>query len=203
VAPVPTGASTGPVTVTVGGATSNGVTFTVTPSISSLTPTSGSVGSSVTIKGSNFGTVQGTGLVAFNGSYATVSSWTGTNIVASVPPGTTTGPVTVTVNGIGSNGVQFTIGTGAISGTVSNAGNAAGIAGAQVQALQANTVVGSASSASDGTYSIPNLAAGIYDVSSLCDRIRDSHPSGEQRHCEFDHYSQRGARFARHSCRER
>src|SRR6478672_2219028 len=58
--PVPSGATTGNVVVTVSGKASNGILFTVlpTPSISSLTPSSGLVGTSVTIAGSNFGTSQ-------------------------------------------------------------------------------------------------------------------------------------------------
>src|SRR5438445_620415 len=61
VATVPTGATTGNVVVHASGVDSNGQTFTVlaTPSIASLTPTSGAVGASITIAGSNFGATQG------------------------------------------------------------------------------------------------------------------------------------------------
>jgi hypothetical protein len=70
---VPTGATTGNVVVTVGGLTSNGAPFTVTvpPSITTLSPTSGPVGTAVTITGANFGATQGTSTVAFNGTVAT------------------------------------------------------------------------------------------------------------------------------------
>jgi len=64
------GATTGNVVVTVGGVASNGVSFTVTapgPSITSLNPTSGLVGASVTITGANFGATQGTSTVTFSG----------------------------------------------------------------------------------------------------------------------------------------
>ncbi|PYV67118.1 MAG: hypothetical protein DMG96_40295, partial [Acidobacteria bacterium] len=56
-APVPAGATTGNVVVTVSGVASAGVLFTVlaVPSISSLSPSSGAVGASVTIAGGNFG----------------------------------------------------------------------------------------------------------------------------------------------------
>src|SRR5262245_50974089 len=49
-APVPAGATTGTVVVTVGGSASNGVAFTVTvpPTITTLTPATGPVGSSIT-----------------------------------------------------------------------------------------------------------------------------------------------------------
>src|SRR6266849_2500845 len=42
-----------------------------TPSITNLSPSSGLVGTSVTISGSNFGTTQGTSTVKFNGTSAT------------------------------------------------------------------------------------------------------------------------------------
>jgi RHS repeat-associated protein len=111
-APVPTGATTGPVVVTVAGQASSGVTFTVTPppSISSLNPTSGRFGATVTIAGANFGSSQGNGSVAFNGTVATVNSWSATSIVAAVPQGASTGNVVVAVaGGVASNGVNFTV----------------------------------------------------------------------------------------------
>src|SRR5438445_26476 len=72
VVPVPAAATTGNVVVTVGGNASNGVAFTVltTPGITSLAPTSGPVGTSVTITGANFGATQGTSTVTFNGTVA-------------------------------------------------------------------------------------------------------------------------------------
>ena len=112
VAKVPTGATTGNVVVTVGGVASNGSSFTVlaTPTITSLSPTSGAVGASVTITGTNFGSTQGTSTVTFNGTTATtISSWSATSIVAKVPTGATTGNVVVTVGGVASNGSSFTV----------------------------------------------------------------------------------------------
>jgi len=112
VATVPTGATTGNVVVTVGGVASNGVSFTVTvppPNITSLAPTSGTVGTSVTITGTNFGATQGTSTVKFNGTAATPTNWSATSIVAPVPTGATTGNVVVTVGGAASNGVSFTV----------------------------------------------------------------------------------------------
>jgi hypothetical protein len=111
-APVPTGATTGPVLVTVGGQASNGSTFTVTPapSITSLAPNTGAIGSVVTITGSNFGPTQGNGSVKFGTLVATVASWSSTSIVASVPTGAVTGSVVVTAaGGVASNGTTFTV----------------------------------------------------------------------------------------------
>lgn len=110
-ASVPTGATTGNVVVTVGGMASAGILFTVTaPSITSLSPTSGAVGTLVTIAGSGFGTTQGSSTVQFNGATATsITSWSATSIKASVPTGATTGNVVITVGGIASNGKSFTV----------------------------------------------------------------------------------------------
>ncbi|MFN8009042.1 MAG: Ig-like domain-containing protein [Terriglobia bacterium] len=109
--PVPSGATTGPVIVTVGGVDSNGVSFTMTagPSITNLSPSAGSVGTPVTVTGTNFGASQGTSILKFNGVTATPTSWGSTSITAPVPAGSTTGPVTVTVAGVISNGMTFTM----------------------------------------------------------------------------------------------
>src|SRR5277367_5167855 len=79
------------------------------PTITSLSPTSGAVGASVTITGTNFGSSQGTSTVKFNGTSATTTSWSATSIVAAVPTGATTGNVVVTVSGTASNGKSFTV----------------------------------------------------------------------------------------------
>ena len=98
-------------TVTVGGVASTGKAFTVVPTaaITSLSPTSGAVSALVTITGTNFGTTQGTSTVSFNGVTATPTSWSATSITVPVPSGATTGNVTVTVGGVASNGVTFTV----------------------------------------------------------------------------------------------
>jgi trimeric autotransporter adhesin len=109
--PVPANASTGPVVVIVDGVQSNGVVFTDTsaPIITSISPTSGTGGTSVTLMGSLFGSSQGTSTVTFNGQAATPTAWmnSGNEIVVPAPSGVTTGNVVVTVNGIPSNGIQF------------------------------------------------------------------------------------------------
>jgi hypothetical protein len=79
------------------------------PSLTSLTPTSGAAGTPVTIAGANFGTTQGTSTVKFNGTTATPTTWTATSIVVPVPVGATTGTVVVTVGGVASNGLAFTV----------------------------------------------------------------------------------------------
>jgi RHS repeat-associated protein len=78
-----------------------------------LSPTSGTVGSTVTITGSGFGTSQGSSLVLFNGTPATASSWTATSILVAVPGGATTGPIAVNVNGTDQVSSTFTVTTAA------------------------------------------------------------------------------------------
>src|SRR6266851_4522424 len=113
-ASVPAGATSGNVVVTVGSVASNGVSFMVTipaPSVTSFNPTSGAAGTAVTISGANFGTTQGASEVKFNGTAGTPTTWSATSVVVPVPAGATTGNVIVTVGGVASNGVSFTVQT--------------------------------------------------------------------------------------------
>src|SRR5262249_51601668 len=117
------------------------------PSITSLLPTSGAVGTVVTISGANFGATQGASSVTFNGAAGTPSSWTAGSIVVAVPSAATSGPVVVTVNGVASVGMGFTVtaatsvpapwatqdvGTPAIAGQASYAGGTFTVTGAGV-----------------------------------------------------------------------
>jgi RHS repeat-associated protein len=108
---VPSGATTGNVVVHASGVDSNGVNFTVVPapSITSLSPTGGPVGTSVTITGSNFGSTQGSSTVKFNGTTASVTTWGTSSITATVPSGATTGSAVVHASGVDSNGLVFSI----------------------------------------------------------------------------------------------
>jgi hypothetical protein len=81
----------------------------VTPSIASLSPASGVVGTNLTIAGSTFGATQGTSTVTFNGTLATPTSWSATSIRVPVPLAATTGNVVATVGGVPSNGMQFSV----------------------------------------------------------------------------------------------
>ncbi len=119
-------------------ATSAGVTVkvsntaTAAPSITSLNPTSGLVGASVTITGANFGTTQGTSTVKFNGTAATPTSWSATSIVARVPAGATTGSVVVTVGGVASNAMSFTVQADTTAPTVPTGLTATAISSSQI-----------------------------------------------------------------------
>lgn len=64
-------------------------------------------GTSITINGSGFGSSQGTSLVVIDGVTATVTSWSDTAIVASIPASAGSGAAQVFVNGYGSNSMSF------------------------------------------------------------------------------------------------
>jgi hypothetical protein len=98
--------------LTVGGANS--------PVITSLSSTSGTVGTSVTITGALFGSTQGTSTVSFDGTTATPSSWGNTSIVVTVPSGAASGNVVVTVSALPSNPAWFTIAGASTNGYTYN-----------------------------------------------------------------------------------
>ncbi|MEP1094088.1 MAG: IPT/TIG domain-containing protein [Cyclobacteriaceae bacterium] len=98
---VPSGATTGPISVTVDGQTGvAGVEFTVPlPTINSFDPIEGETDAVVTITGTNFSADIDNNEVRFNGVEAVVTSATETTIVTSVPAGASTGTITVVVGG--------------------------------------------------------------------------------------------------------
>jgi hypothetical protein len=115
------------VTAPYAGATVGNPVFTIPgPVIGSITPNTGTSGTQVTIFGSGFGLVQGTSSVSINSTNVTsVISWSSTQIIATVPPGTQTGPVLVNAaNGISNNNVIFTVPTPVISGLSPSSGSA-------------------------------------------------------------------------------
>lgn len=70
------------------------------PTITSFTPTSGPVGTTVTISGSNFSSTAANNIVYFGAVKATVTAATSTSLSVTVPTGATYAPITVTVNGL-------------------------------------------------------------------------------------------------------
>ena len=121
-ATTPAGA-TGAVTVTVtvdaqSGSLTNGFTYVVTPTLSSVSPNSGPVagGTAVTITGTNFASGA---TVTFGGAAATNVAVVNSTMIAATTPAGNTGPVTVAVtlngqSGVLTNGFTYT-GTVAIS----------------------------------------------------------------------------------------
>ena len=119
-AKVPAGATTGPISVTTTDGTGTSATNFVVPSsglptITSFSPSSGPVGTSVTISGTLF---TGTTDVKFNGLSVGAGNFTVDNdgqITATVPAGATDGPITVVAPGgspISAASFQVTSGSG-------------------------------------------------------------------------------------------
>ena len=108
-ATAPSGATTGPVTVTTPAGTANSGTFTIAsgPTIAAFSPTAGSIGATVIISGTNF---TGATAVAFNGTNASFVVDNDTQITTSVPSGATTGQIAVTTpSGTGVSAGNFTV----------------------------------------------------------------------------------------------
>ncbi len=106
-------ASPGATTVTVTTSTGSAATsFSVNasaPVLTALSPPSGPVTRLVTMTGNGFSSTAGLNQIRFNGVSATTLSATATSLTTQVPSGATTGPVTVTVGGLTSSGVTFTV----------------------------------------------------------------------------------------------
>src|SRR5437016_9765446 len=81
------------------------------PTITSLSVSSGPVGTAVTITGTNFGSTQGTSTVKFNGTTASVTSWSATSIGVTVHSYATTCNDVVKVSYLAYNGKCFTLST--------------------------------------------------------------------------------------------
>ncbi len=80
------------------------------PNITSLSATSGAVGTTIHIYGKNFGTLRRNAKVSFNGVNAVSPTFTDADITAKVPTGATTGSLTVyDWDGAASNAVTFTV----------------------------------------------------------------------------------------------
>ena len=128
IAQVPANASPGLGTLSVslaGALSGNTFPFTVIPSLSSLSPSTGGVGSLITISGGDFGL---SGSVLFGNSVATISSWSSSAITVQVPS-LPAGAVAVTLSAVGmtTNPLQFTV-----SPTVTTLSPAAGAFGTPV-----------------------------------------------------------------------
>jgi len=70
------------------------------PTISSFSPLSGPVGSTITITGTNFSTVPANNIVYFGTGFATVTAATSTALTVTVPTGASYQPITVTTGNL-------------------------------------------------------------------------------------------------------
>lgn len=113
------------------------------PTVSGFSPTSGAVGTSVTITGTNFVPSLSGNTVTFSNIAATVTAATATSITATVPPHALTGTVKVTTTlGTGTSGGNFTV---PLSGSVEDVGDVT------ASALSTSSVTVQFTALSDGT----------------------------------------------------
>jgi hypothetical protein len=78
------------------------------PSITSINPTSGVAGATITIAGSNFDVTPANNTVKFNGTNAVVNSATGSTLTVTAPAGGSSGAVTVSTSAGTATGPVFT-----------------------------------------------------------------------------------------------
>jgi hypothetical protein len=116
------------------------------PAITAINPPAGPIGTVVTITGNNFRDQQLASTVRFfNNRTATITSWSNTSIVATVPASSVTGNVTVTVAGLASPGLSFGVGN---VPSITQLSSGAGIEGTTV------TITGSNFGATKGTSTV-------------------------------------------------
>ena len=119
IATVASGSASGNAQILQNGVWSNAIGFNVnTPQISSVSPSAGAPGTSVTIYGNGFGSSQGSGTVTLGSINGLVSSWSDSRVVAQVASGSQNGTVQISQNGSSSNTLNFSVPT---SGTTTNA----------------------------------------------------------------------------------
>jgi N-acetylneuraminic acid mutarotase len=152
---VPVGATTGKISIGTGGATASSPDdFTVIAhTITSFAPTSGLIGASITITGTDFSTTPANNVVKFNNTTATVTAATATTLSVTVPAGATTGKITVTLNGLTATSAEdfivvipptftsFTPATGLPALSTGYVGDEVTITGTNFSTTPANNVV--------------------------------------------------------------
>jgi hypothetical protein len=81
----------------------------VVPAVTSVSPAAGQAGAQVTVSGSGFGSVQGTGALWLGSAPGAVVSWSDTQIVATVAAGSFSGNARVLQSGVWSNALPFAV----------------------------------------------------------------------------------------------
>jgi YD repeat-containing protein len=156
-----------------------------TVSVIAFSPASAAVGATVTISGTGFSTTPGQNTVTFNGTAATVTSSTATELVTTVPSGATTGPIAVTTpSGSASSATSFVVSTSGpptITGftpTVGVAGNSITVSGTNYETTPSNNktafnvtrpIVGRVTSATSTSLSVtvpPTATSGRMSVAT-------------------------------------
>ena len=147
--PVPAGASTGNVVVTVGGEPSNGVAFSVYPDpvITGISPASGPVGTTITVAGANLKDPENEGVVYFDGDKITPTSLTSTAVQIVVPTGATSSKIAVFSSGVSASSPMFTVTSGPVP-SISSISHTYGAPGA------VETITGTNFGAKQGTSTV-------------------------------------------------
>jgi YD repeat-containing protein len=111
-------------------------------------PSSGSIGSSITIYGTGFSTTPSSNTLTFNGVAATVTAATATQLTATVPTGATSGAIAVTTpSGSATSATSFTVATSAgptissVTPTIATPGTAVTITGTNFETTPSNNRV--------------------------------------------------------------
>lgn len=129
-----------------------------TPTISAFSPGSGASGTTVTITGTNFISPSA---VRFNGTDASFTTNSTTEIVAIVPAGATTGPITVTTpQGTATSSASFTVPISfVVSGRVVDGGNnpVSGVTITFSKNFQGTMTTSTATTDAQGNYSSGDL----------------------------------------------
>ncbi|NML38140.1 hypothetical protein HHL17_13120 [Chitinophaga sp. G-6-1-13] len=107
----PANVKTGPVSLTMNGQKTTGPVFIQVPppSIKTVAPLSGPIGSTVTIQGDEFSDITDEDSVFINGTATPILSATKGQLIVTVPPGTTSGTLKVVVNGQEVNGPRYAV----------------------------------------------------------------------------------------------
>jgi hypothetical protein len=106
---------------------SSAITLNPLPSITSVSATAGGPAGQYTISGSGFGATQGTGTVWLGTTFASVVSWSSTQIQATVASNSQSGTAQVRQASAWSNTVPFTVATPTISTVTPTSGVQPGI----------------------------------------------------------------------------
>jgi hypothetical protein len=144
--------------------------FAAAPTISSFSPTSGPVGTSVTIHGNNFSGPD-VASVTFNSASATFMIDNAQRITATVPAGATTGPIALTSpDGTATSSTNFTV-TGAGAPTITSFNPTSGPVGTSVRINGTNFAGATA-------VSFDNVNAPGFAVNGAGTRITVAVPTG-------------------------
>lgn len=153
-------------------------------SLIEFTPDKGPIGSAVTIYGTGFSQTPGNNTVKFNGTTATVTASSATQISTTVPVGATSGLITVTTSaGTVSSSIPFTVGSDvpsitSFTPTIGAAGTTVNISGTNFDSTTSGNRV-----AFNGTRSIVTAATATTMTTTVpsgatSGRISDTTPAG-------------------------